>query len=192
MPISLKSRIFLNCFFDHLFTWGFSGGANGKESACQYWRYKRCWFDPSVGKIPWRRKRQPTPVFSPGKSHGQRSLAGYSLQVHKESDTTKWLNTHTHTHISLFTYLRVICIFFPMNCLFTFISLKKFLPQDLKITLLITSRSFIVLPFTFRSKMPVIWLCYEIYLPPHMDIQLIQHHYFKDLYFPLLCRTTFS
>ena len=79
-----------------------------------------------------------------------------------------------------------------MNCLFTFISLKKFLPQDLKITLLITSRSFIVLPFTFRSKMPVIWLCYEIYLPPHMDTQLIQHHYFKDLSFPLLCRTTFS
>ena len=31
-------------------------------------------FDPWVGKIPWRRKRQPTPVFLPGKSHGQRSL----------------------------------------------------------------------------------------------------------------------
>ena len=35
-------------------------------------------FDPWVGKIPWRRKWQPTPVFLPGKSHGQRSLAGYS------------------------------------------------------------------------------------------------------------------
>ena len=34
--------------------------------------------DPRVGKSPWRRARQPTPVFSPGKSHGQRSLAGYS------------------------------------------------------------------------------------------------------------------
>ena len=31
-----------------------------------------------VGKIPWRRKWQPTPVFLPGKSHGHRSLAGYS------------------------------------------------------------------------------------------------------------------
>ena len=35
--------------------------------------------DPWVKKIPWSRKRQPTPVFLPGKFHGQRSLAGYSL-----------------------------------------------------------------------------------------------------------------
>ena len=35
-------------------------------------------FDPFIGKIPWRRKWQPTPVFLPGKAHGQRSLAGYS------------------------------------------------------------------------------------------------------------------
>ena len=48
----------------------------------------------------WRRKCQPTPVFLPGESHGQRSLEGYSLWGHKESDTTERL-THTHTHISL-------------------------------------------------------------------------------------------
>ena len=35
---------------------------------------------------PWRRKRQPTPVFLPGESHGQRSLAGCSPWGHKESD----------------------------------------------------------------------------------------------------------
>ena len=35
-------------------------------------------FNPWVGKIPWRRKWQPTPVFLPGKSHGQKSLVGYS------------------------------------------------------------------------------------------------------------------
>ena len=35
-------------------------------------------FNPWVGKIPWRRAWQPTPVFSPGESHGQRSPAGYS------------------------------------------------------------------------------------------------------------------
>ena len=39
-------------------------------------------------KIPWRRKWQSTPVLLPGKSHGQRSLAGYSPWGHKESDTT--------------------------------------------------------------------------------------------------------
>ena len=48
----------------------------------------RATFSPWVGKIPWRRKWQPTPVFLPGKFHGQRSLAGYSPWGHKESDTT--------------------------------------------------------------------------------------------------------
>ena len=38
----------------------------------------RCRFNPWVGKIPWRRKWQPTPVFLPRKSHGQESLEGYS------------------------------------------------------------------------------------------------------------------
>ena len=39
---------------------------------------KRCRFDPGIRKIPWRRAWQPTPVFLPGESHGQRSLVGYS------------------------------------------------------------------------------------------------------------------
>ena len=42
-----------------------------------------------VGKIPWRRPWQPTSVFSPGESRGQRSLAGYSLWGRNESDTTE-------------------------------------------------------------------------------------------------------
>ena len=49
-------------------------------------------FDPWVRKIPWRREWQPTPVFLPGESHGQRSLAGYSPWGRKESDTTEKLN----------------------------------------------------------------------------------------------------
>ena len=53
-------------------------------------RRERLRFDPWVGKIPWRRrKRHPTPVFLPGKSHGQRSLVGCSPWGHKESDTTE-------------------------------------------------------------------------------------------------------
>ena len=55
---------------------------NGKESACQC---KRCGFNPWVGKIPWRRKWQPTPIFLPGKSHGQRNLVGYSPWDHNNS-----------------------------------------------------------------------------------------------------------
>ena len=50
---------------------------------------KRHEFDPWVGKIPWRRTWQSTLVFLPGESHGQRSLAGYSLWGGKESDTTE-------------------------------------------------------------------------------------------------------
>ena len=45
-------------------------------------------FEPWVGKMPWRRRQQPTPGFLPGESQGQRSLGGYSQRGHKESDTT--------------------------------------------------------------------------------------------------------
>ena len=48
-----------------------------------------------VGKILWRRAWQPTLVFLPGESHGQRSLAGYSLWDCKESDVTEWLSLLT-------------------------------------------------------------------------------------------------
>ena len=53
-------------------------GASGKNLACQSRRHKRCNFGLWVGKISWRRAWQPTLVFLPGESHGQRSLAGYS------------------------------------------------------------------------------------------------------------------
>ena len=70
---------------------GFRGGASGKEPACQCRRHKKHRFNPLVGKISWRRARQPTcHVFLPGESHGQRSLPGYSPYGHKEfSDTTE-------------------------------------------------------------------------------------------------------
>ena len=67
---------------------GLPGDASGKEPACQC-RHERREFDPWVRKIPWRRKWQSTPVFLPEKSQGQRSLAGYSSQGHKESDITE-------------------------------------------------------------------------------------------------------
>ena len=51
-------------------------------------------FHPWVGKISWRKKRQPTPVFLPGKFHGWRSLVGYSPWGCKDSDTTKRLHFH--------------------------------------------------------------------------------------------------
>ena len=55
-------------------------------------QYGRPGFDPWVGKIPWRRKWQSTPALLPGKSHGQRSLVGYSPWGCKELDTTERLH----------------------------------------------------------------------------------------------------
>ena len=57
--------------------------------------------DPWVGKISWRRKWQPTPVFLPGESYGQQSLVGYRLWGRKESDTTE-ATKHAH---AIFNYV---------------------------------------------------------------------------------------
>ena len=53
-------------------------GTSGKEPTCQCRRWKRRVFDPRVGKVPWRRAWQRTPLFLPGEFHGQRSMAVYS------------------------------------------------------------------------------------------------------------------
>ena len=73
-----------------------------KESACN----GRCRFDSWVRRTPWRRKWQPTSVFLPGKSHRQRSLAGYSPWNRKELDMTEllhfslsaWMKTRNPSH----------------------------------------------------------------------------------------------
>ena len=73
----------------------FPGGSVGKESACTA---------GDVGSFlmgrrgPWRRKRQPTSVFLPGESHGQRSLAGYSPPGCKESDRIEANEHSAHTY----------------------------------------------------------------------------------------------
>ena len=71
--------------------------AQGKESACQC---RRRWFDPWVRKTPWRRKWQPTPVFLPGESHGQKILVDYSPQGRKRVCYT--LATKQQQHLSFF------------------------------------------------------------------------------------------
>ena len=59
-------------------------------------------FNPWVGKIPWRREWQPTPVFLPGKSHGQRSLMDYNPWDHKNLDTIEHL-THKQTKLEKYS-----------------------------------------------------------------------------------------
>ena len=68
---------------------GLSRWCSGKEPAYQYKRCRRPGLDLWVRKIPWRRKWHPTPVFLPGKSHGDRSLVIYGPQGLKELDSTE-------------------------------------------------------------------------------------------------------
>ena len=84
--------------FPVIYYMGFPSGTSGTEPTCQRRRCKRRRFSPWVRKIPWRRAWQPTPVFSPRESHGQRSLAGYSPWDCKESDMTKQLIMHAHNY----------------------------------------------------------------------------------------------
>jgi len=76
---------------------GLSRWLSGKESACQCRSCRRLIFYPWIGKIPWRRKWQSTPVLLPEKSHRQRSLAGYSPEGYQGSDVTERLNNNKGT-----------------------------------------------------------------------------------------------
>ena len=73
---------------------GFPGGSVVKNPPAVQATARRLGFHPWVSKIPWRRKWQPTPEFLPEKSHGQRSLTGYSPWDTKEFDMTELLHHH--------------------------------------------------------------------------------------------------
>ena len=91
VSLTLKTKINISLTLHHLL--GFLGGASGEEPACQHKRHERRGLDAWVGKIPWRRAWQPTSVFLPGESLGQRILVGYSPWSHRELDKTEWLST---------------------------------------------------------------------------------------------------
>ena len=95
---------------------------SGKESTCQCTIHRRFRFDPSVGKIPWRRKWQPTLVFLPGESHGQRSLVVYSPWGHKwvrHDWTTKQQQHEQYGQIEQNNKESSIFLFFPNISSFT-------------------------------------------------------------------------
>ena len=110
---SLKHQIF---DIKELSVWGLimilvSQGLSSKESAHQC---RRCGFDPWVRKISWRRKWQLTPVFLPGKFHGERSLVDYSPWCHKELETTEQWNHHHQSIVIMFLWVLIRRI---LNCL---------------------------------------------------------------------------
>ena len=79
------------------------GGSDSKKTT---WQCRRCGFNPWVGMIPWRRKWQPTPVFLPGKSHGQRNLVGYSPWDHEGSEKTERLTLSGYIMSDNYTQLQ--------------------------------------------------------------------------------------
>ena len=97
--------------------WDFPGGSDSKKLD---YNAGDLGLIPGSGRSPWRREWQAAPVFLPGESHGQRSLAGYGLYSpwgHKKSHMTEWLalslsflsqNTFTHSEWHLFKYLRIL------------------------------------------------------------------------------------
>ena len=103
--------LFINKIYAYINIWGLPWWLSSKEYICQHRRLK---FDPWIGKIPQRRKWQPTPVFLPGKSHGKKSLVDYT--VHGVPRVRHNLVTEPlpHKHICM-------CV-----CVYTHIQFKAF------------------------------------------------------------------
>ena len=97
-------------FIGHLYSLlGLPRWLSGKEPTCLC---RGCRLNPWLRKMPWRRKWHATAVFLPGKSHGQRSLVGYSPWGRKETETR--LSAHTQMK-----YLLNTCLFFLLLSLRT-------------------------------------------------------------------------
>ena len=92
-PVLYSRSLLIINLYKVVCIWGFPCGAMVKNLPAMQ-KTQETWVRSLVEKIPWSRKWQPTPVFLPGKSHGQRSLEGYSPRGHEESDMTDWVSTH--------------------------------------------------------------------------------------------------
>ena len=83
---------------------GFPGSASGKEPACQCRKHKRHRLDPWIGKIPWRRAWQSTPVFLLQNPKDRGAWLATVHRVAKSQKWLKWLGTHAHTYIYTYTH----------------------------------------------------------------------------------------
>ena len=94
---------YLAHIYIYMYVYGFPGGSDNKESACN----AGLEFNPWVRKNPWKRAWKPTPVFLPREFHGQRSLAGYTPWGHiyiwnTQIDYDIYIHTHIYEiHISI-------------------------------------------------------------------------------------------
>ena len=115
---------------------GFSGGTSDKEPSCQCRRCKSHRFDPWIRKTPWRKPWQPTPVFLPGQSYGQRSLVGYGPYCHRVGHDSSDLGARRHiltNTLSLVLLIFKFSLFLWRTSLYlaNYLFLKYYLPSVL-------------------------------------------------------------
>ena len=116
----------------NLLKMGFPGGAGGKEASCQCRRHKRCGFSPCVGKIPWRKKWQPTPVFLPGDSQGWGSMGLQSTGSQRVGCTEATAHT---THRKVSDWCSTWCSAFTYSCASDFLCVSWNLRRISRLTL---------------------------------------------------------
>ena len=103
-----ETHTYIKCeFMLHLLgVWGLPRWLSGEEASCQCRRRRKWRFDAWSGSSSREGKWQPTPVFLPGKSHGQRSMEGYSPGVAKSQ---RWLSTQAHNRNMCYRLLLLSC-----------------------------------------------------------------------------------
>jgi len=151
----------------------FPGGTVVKNPSAHAGDTGNIWFDPWVRMITWRRAWQPTPVFLPGKSHGQRSLVGYSLWGHKESDMAK-ATSHVCMSIPISQFIPPLLPFlvsihlFSMS-VFLFLFCKDHLYHFSRFHLCANTQHF------FSDLFDSVWQS----LGPSLSLQMTQFHSFS-------------
>ena len=93
-----KSRQLVSFLWPHLMAWGYFPGGLAVKNPPALPETRRLSFNPWVRKIHWRRKWQPTPVFLPRESHGQRSLVGFCPWGHKVQRVTEFPHQGSKSH----------------------------------------------------------------------------------------------
>ena len=124
-PLYWQNKEIYMCILIHMLyiSW-FSWWLIGQRICLQCRRHRRCEFDPYIGKISWRSKSQPTPVFLPEKSHRQRSLFGFSPWDHRTVGYN-WVQAHIQgylfssiqllSRVQLFATLRTVARQAPLS-----------------------------------------------------------------------------
>ena len=136
----------------------------GKESACQCRRRR---FESWVGKIPWSRKWQPTPVFLPGKFNGQKNLAGYShMSPQSRTRLSNWACTHTYQD---YTYNLRVSVSLSIHWFWQFITysnLQYNLPLIKNIPSLTSDKHFVIITKElFFVKKTTMYPCKILFKP---------------------------